>query len=325
MGFKRPRVQVSPPRPERRSFPLRRSYVFFIRKSAVLKEGDEMLKCGDKIGIVACSNAFLPSEKNQITELADSFVKLGLTPVFSKYIFEQKFALNGTGAERASVLNGFYNDDRIRAIFDVSGGDTANELLDYIDYDSIKKHPKPFFGYSDLTTVINAIYKKTGNPSFLYQVRCLVLENQEIQTSNFNNSILNGQEDLYKIKWNFVRGSKIDGIVLGGNIRCLLKLAGTQYMPDFDDKVLFIESYGGGVALMKTYLCQLNQMGVFRKISGLLMGTFTKMEENNESPNIEDLVLNVVDKRVPIAKTQDVGHGNNSKCFAIGKEYVCGV
>ena len=117
-----------------------------------------MLKCGDKIGIIACSNALIPREKNQITELSDTFVKLELTPVFGKYIFEQNFVLNGTGSERASVLNTFYNDDSIRAIFDVSGGDIANELLDYIDYDSIRKHPKPFFGYSDLTTVINAIY-----------------------------------------------------------------------------------------------------------------------------------------------------------------------
>lgn len=282
-----------------------------------------MLKCGDKVGIVACSNPLMNRERNQLTELADIFIKLGLTPVFSKYIFEQNSHFNGTGAERAGILNDFYSDDSIRAIFDVSGGDIANELLDFIDYDSIRKHPKPFFGYSDLTTVINAIYKETSNSSFLYQVRCLVWENREIQTLNFNNTILNGQEDLYKIKWDFIRGSKIAGIVVGGNIRCLLKLAGTKYMPDFDDKVLFLECYGGGAALMKTYLYQLDQIGVFKKISGLLLGTFTKMEENDESPNIVELILSIADKRIPIAKTQDVGHANTSKCLIIGKEYVC--
>lgn len=276
-----------------------------------------MLKYGDKIGIIACSDALMHSEKNQVIELSNVLVRLGLNPVFSKYIFEQKIVL--TGAERASILNDFYNDESIRAIFDVSGGNIANELLDYINYDSIKKHPKPFFGYSDLTTVINAIYKKTGNPSFLYQVKCLVWENQKTQTFNFNNSIINGQIDLYKIKWNFIRGSRIDGIVVGGNIRCLLKLAGTQYMPDFDDKVLFLESYGGDVGLMKTYLCQLDHIGALKKISGLLLGTFTKMEVNNEKPNIVELFLNILDKSIPIAKTQDVGHGNTSKCLIIGK------
>jgi Uncharacterized proteins, homologs of microcin C7 resistance protein MccF len=282
-----------------------------------------MLKCGDKVGIIACSNALTGGEKNQITALADTFLKIGLNPVLSEYLFEQKSCFNGTGADRAGTLNDFYNDDSIKAIFDVSGGDIANELLDYIDYDSIEKNPKPFWGYSDLTTVMNAIYKKTGSPSFLYQVRCLVWENREIQTLNFNNTIFNGQDDLYKIKWNFVRGSKVAGIIVGGNIRCLLKLAGTQYMPDFDDKVLFLESYGGGVALMRTYLCQLDQIGVFNKISGLLLGTFTKMEENNDLHSIEELVTSIADKKIPIAKTQEVGHGNTSKCLIIGKEYMC--
>jgi len=282
-----------------------------------------MLKRGDRIGLVACSNPLKPWEQDQITALAETFAKLGLSPVFSNYIFEEEPDSSVAGAERAQVLNDFYNDDSIKAIFDVSGGDIANELLDFMDYQSIKKHPKPFFGYSDLTTIINAIYKKTGNVSYLYQARCLAWENKEIQTVNFANSILNGQEDLYKSKWDFIRGTSVEGIVVGGNIRCLLKLAGTPYMPDFEDKVLFLESYGGGVALMKTDSSQLAQMGVFKKIAGLLLGTFTKMEENNESPTIAELVLSAADQATPIAKTQELGHGNNSKCLIIGNKYAC--
>lgn len=111
-------------------------------------------------------------------------------------------------------------------------------------------------------------------------------------------------------------------MVIGGNIRCFLKLAGTKYMPDFTNKILFLESYGGGTAQMTTYLCQLKQMGIFKKISGLLLGTFTRMEENNESPSIEELVFNFIDNQsLPIAKTRDVGHGNTSKCLIIGKKY----
>lgn len=97
-------------------------------------------------------------------------------------------------------------------------------------------------------------------------------------------------------------------------------------MPDFTNKILFLESYSGTAAQMTTYLCQLRQMGVFKKISGLLLGTFTRMEENNESPNIEELVLRITDDmNFPIAKTQDVGHGDTSKCLIIGKKYVCKV
>lgn len=50
-----------------------------------------------------------------------------------------------------------YTDNRIKAIFDISGGDMCNELLDKLDYNIIKENNKPFFGYSDLTAIINAI------------------------------------------------------------------------------------------------------------------------------------------------------------------------
>lgn len=126
-----------------------------------------MLKYGDKVGIVACSNALTQKEDKQLTELAESLIGLGLSPVFSQYIFERKSVFSGSGEQRACVLNELYKNNDIKAIFDVSGGDIANELLDYIDFDLIKKNPKPFFGYSDITTIINAIYGKTGYPSYL--------------------------------------------------------------------------------------------------------------------------------------------------------------
>ena len=62
----------------------------------------------------------------------------------------------------------------------------------------------------------------------------------------------------------------MDGIVLGGNIRCLLKLAGTEYFPDMKDKILLLEAMSGQVPQMVTYFSQLQQMGVFEKVKGIL-------------------------------------------------------
>lgn len=282
-----------------------------------------MLKDGDQVGIVACSNALAPNDGDEITRLTNVLAGLGLNPVLSPYIFAQNAVSSGSGKQRADVLNSFYKNDSIKAIFDVSGGDLANELLCGIDFDLIRHNPKPFFGYSDLTTIIDAIYTKTGAPSYLYQVRCLVWEEGIRQTADFANSLFHGGDDLFRIGWRFLRGAEVDGVVVGGNIRCLLKLAGTPYLPDFRNKVLFLESYSGGVARMTTYLNQLKQMGVFNEISGLLLGTFTRMEENREKPDIAELVADVVgDRDFPIARTEDVGHRNTSKCLVIGKRYT---
>lgn len=276
------------------------------------------LKAGDKVAIVGCSNAQLLSYKRKIQELLDVITKIGLNPVCSDFIFEKYSVFSGTAKERANALLEFYANTEIKAIFDISGGDVANEILEYLDFDLIKKNPKPFFGYSDLTTIINALYRKTEAVSYLYQVRNLIYENKEVQLERFINSLFHEEDDLFDINYSFIQGSKMEGTIVGGNIRCLLKLAGTPYMPNFEDKILFLEAFSGDVALMTTLLTQLKHMGVFKKVNGILLGTFTKLENNNYK--IKDILISVLDnKEIPIAKTNEVGHGSDSKCIKIGE------
>lgn len=138
------------------------------------------LKKGDKIGIVACSNGQLLSYKTKIQELLEVINRNRTSAYMQWFYFEKYDVHSGSGEERANALMKFYNDIEIKAIFDISGGDIANEILEYLNFDLIKCNPKPFFGYSDLTTVINAIYTKTGATSYLYQIRNLVYDNKEI-------------------------------------------------------------------------------------------------------------------------------------------------
>lgn len=279
-----------------------------------------MLNVGDQVGIVACSNALARKDDHLLMDLTAALQGIGLTPVLSPHLFEQYSVFSGNGVQRAGALHDMYSNDEIKAIFDISGGDVANELLDELDYDLIQENPKPFWGYSDLTTIINAIYAKTGNPSYLYQVKWLVGASKDRQMAAFANSLLRRGDDLYAAKWDFKRGSSCEGVVVGGNIRCFMKLAGTPYLPELDSKILFLESYGGGVAQMTSYLNQLKQMGAFNTIAGLLLGTYTQMEENREEPDIVELVLKVTEGlALPIAKTADIGHGHASKCLIIGK------
>ena len=215
----------------------------------------------------------------------------------------------------------FFQDEDIRAVFDVSGGDLANGVLPYLDYEVIAESGKLFFGYSDLTTVINAIYGKTGRPAVLYQIRNLVCSDSENQTANFRKSILEGKDDLFDISCRFVQQKEMQGVVAGGNIRCLLKLAGTEYWPDMKGRILLLEALGGDVAQMVTYLNQLKQLKVFEQVSGILLGTFTRMEEMGRTPSMPDMVKSYVPEKIPIACTGQVGHGHDAKGIVIGREY----
>ena len=68
-----------------------------------------------------------------------------------------------------------------------------------------------------------------------------------------------------------------------------------------------------------TYFSQLKQMGVFNQVSGILLGTFTAMENKELAPTVEELLLKVVRPELPVAKTSEIGHGDDSKCLMIGE------
>lgn len=279
-----------------------------------------MIKSGDKIGIVCCSNGQKREDCEKIRCLENTLLAIGLKPVFSDYIYASENVFGGTAKERGQALMSFYTDDAVKGIFDISGGDLANGVLPYLDYEIIANSTKTFWGYSDLTTVINAIYTKAGKASVLYQIRNLIYDHREQQKRDFENTVTAGKKDLFQITCRFIRQKKMHGIVVGGNIRCFLKLAGTEYMPDLQDKILLLESYRGMAAQMETCLCQLEQLGAFDKVSGILLGTFTQMEAEKCVPDMEMLVKKFAGEKLPVAVTKDIGHGTDAKGILIGRE-----
>lgn len=259
-----------------------------------------MLKKGDKVALVCNSDQRKEAEREQILQLTEKLENMGMIPVYGEYLYESL-----SGRERAKILMDVYRDKEIKTIFDVSGGDLANGVLPYLDYEEIAKSTKVFCGYSDLTTLINAIYAKTEKASVLYQIR---------------NILSKEHEDLFHIDYEMVQGEDLQGIVIGGNIRCFLKLVGTPYMPDLTGKILLLEARSGLMAQIETYMAQLSQMGAFEKVSGVLLGTFTKLEAIKGLPGPEEILKPYVREDLPVAVTKDIGHAADAKAIWIGKE-----
>ena len=277
-----------------------------------------MLNKNDKIALVVCSNGKNIEDKERLEKLESILVEMGLVPVFTKYIYKDKFGRGAKAQVRGEELMSFYKNKEIKAIFDISGGDIANEVLEYLDYDVIKRNYKPFFGYSDLTTVLNALRSQMNEVNYLYQI-LNIIESEGIKTS-VENTFMKNEQTLFDVKWRFLQGSSIEGEVIGGNIRCFLKLVGTRYFPEVKNKVLFIEGLGTSIEGLVTHLSQLKQIGVFDKISGLLIGTFTKIEKEISVEELFELVQEYIPSSLAVAKTQEVGHAKNSKALKIGEK-----
>ena len=275
-----------------------------------------------KVGIVACSNGQRKEWKEQNEQLVDVLNIMGIETVLSPHIMSKTDEFSGTDEERAADLMKFWTDDSIDAIYDISGGDLANGILKYLDYNLIAKSDKMFWGYSDLTTVINAIFAMTGKSSVLYQIKNMVYSKSDLQQKRFSSYLSGKESELLDFNYDFIQGNQMEGIIVGGNIRCLLKLAGTKYWPDVNDKILLLESLGGESGQIATLFSQLEHMGVFDQVDGVLLGTFTEYEKADLELSVFDLLKMHINSTLPVARTREIGHGNDSKAIIIGKNIL---
>ena len=275
-------------------------------------------------GITACSDPLRAERMPQINELCNLLESMGVRTVRSPYIFSDDGALPFSAEQRACALMNFYADPSVDMICDVSGGDLANEIIDRLDYDLIAENPKKFWGYSDLTCILNAIYAKCGLPGILYRVRNLTGPDRMEQQKRFAASVLNGDlaGGISDFDYTFLQGDRAEGIVIGGNIRCFLKLSGTEYMPDLSGKILVLEGYSGGVHQMVNYVSHLRQLGAFEKVSGILLGTYTQMEKEGQEPQMAEIILRNVPSALPVLCTRRIGHGADSLAIQIGEHRV---
>ncbi|MGI6010895.1 MAG: LD-carboxypeptidase [Ruminococcus sp.] len=274
-----------------------------------------------KAGIVCCSNGQMEGD-GVILQTEKILKKAGILPVFSDYIYRKQSVFGGSAQERAKALTDFYENEEIEEIFDISGGDIANEILPYLNFSAIRRNPKRFWGYSDLTTVINGIYAKAGIPSVLFQVKNLARTSQEKRINEFCRTVSGVDQSLFDFDYKFIQGDQMEGVTVGGNIRCLLKLAGTQYWPEMNGKILVLEALSGKTPQIVAYLNQLKQIGVFDQIRGILLGTFTELEQEQNGISAVRLVQQYAGEGIPLAKTGDIGHGCDAKGIVIGKEIL---
>lgn len=282
-----------------------------------------ILNENDTIGLISCSNGLNTNMQDTIDDLVSILTSMNLKVVISKALYVNLDGSTLDAKFRAKELMDFYNNQNIKAIFDLSGGDLCNEILDYLNYADILKSKKPFIGYSDLTVIINALYTKTNLINFNYQLRNLVREEGEIQKKYFVNTFLKEEVMITSLNYNFIKGEFMEGTIIGGNIRCFLKLAGTNYIPSFDDKILFLEALSGDINKISTFIAQYKQIGAFSKIKGLILGKFTEMEKSYNNLELNNYFLEKFkDYNFPIIKTSDLGHNPDSKAIPIGKKVL---
>lgn len=305
------------------------------------------LKTGDGVRVITPARSLaMPWMSNELKELAKvRFKELGLNLSFSKHVNEIDEFDSSSIQSRIEDLHEAFTDPSIKLVITVIGGHNSNQLLQYIDYDLIKQNPKILCGYSDITALTNAIYAKTGlvtysgthffsfgdkkgfDYSLEYFKKCLMSDEPfELKPSPTwsNDRWANDQENRNFVEndgyWVINEGNA-QGIIIGGNQCTLNLLQGTEFMPDINGSILFLEDDDEAhkATIDRDLQSIIHQPG-FENVRGIVFGRLQP-----GTGMTKDLLTKIIKTKkelnnIPVISNVDFGHTSPIITFPIGGE-----
>jgi muramoyltetrapeptide carboxypeptidase len=268
---------------------------------------------GDCIGVMAPSSFV---ERSDVEKSQAALEAKG----YKVYIHPQTNARHhqsaGTHKEKLQALHELYEDERIHAIWAAGGGNRALYLLDDLDYALIKKNPKPLIGFSDVTTLLNAITARTSVVNIHAQVFKNLHGHPQFEDTL---AVLAGErKSLSLTEAQIVQDGKASGLLVGGNLSLFHYLCGTLDCPPLEGAILFLEDCGEELSRFDRMFAQMRRLGVFKKIGALVLGEFTDVRDGGRpfGFTLEEIVReNVAERRIPVVLNAPFGHGKT--CFAL--------
>lgn len=246
------------------------------------------LRKGSIIGLVAPASTPLTEEK--IEKGAIYLEQLGYYVKFGEHIRTIHGYLAGTDEERAADFNTMVCDKDVKAIFAIRGGYGTPRILPLIDYRSLKQNPKIVVGYSDITALQLAIFRKIGLVTFSGPMTGTDMWKDidpyteehfwQLITSTKKIGVLkNPMNEPLKI----LKHGKARGRLLGGNLSMIACLMGTSFLPKLNGEILFLEDVEEAPYRVDRMLMQLLNAGVLNRLAGLVFGKFTDCNPSNPS------------------------------------------
>ncbi len=272
------------------------------------------LEQGDGIGIIAPAG---PVAEPEIQPGADLLRSLGFKVFLSPHALGKKGYLSGDDPVRLADLHDMFRNDRVRAILCARGGYGTLRLLENIDYEIIRENPKILVGYSDITTLLIALHKRTGLITFHGPVLRDLRKNQHKNLESLLHLVSSGEKLSFPLPdGKIIRPGKVTGVLLGGNLNLLCHLLGTSFMPSPKGKILFIEEKGEPLYRIDRMLTHLKVSGFLRRCAGIAFGEF--MECGDRSSLTQVLQERTSDLEVPVVMGLRVGHGKENVTLPIG-------
>ncbi len=292
------------------------------------------LRRGDAISVVVPAG---PVNRERIDRALERLRKRGFRAKTYGDIYRSKSYLAGDDKTRADELMAAFRDAETTAVWCARGGYGVSRLLDRIDFDLIRRHPKVLIGFSDITALHIAIHQRTdlvtfhgpnlqdgfggqdepppANEAVLWQA--ILAEEQ----SNAGQGYAYDLTKIENVELRTLRGGASRGRLVGGNLAVLAALMGTPFEIDTAGRILFLEDVGERLYRIDRYLSQLWLAGKLQAAAGVLLGSFSYSE--NEPAESEEAVAALFDHYfgrldVPVLAGFPAGHTKHNLTLPVG-------
>ena len=272
------------------------------------------LVAGDLIGIAAPASPFDAAEFASGAAVLES---MGFRLTIPGGIYRRSGYLAGSDFERAELLNGLFENRQVKAIICARGGFGSTRLLQYLDYELIKKNQKMFVGFSDITAILSALCTNCGLVTWHGPMVTTLGQADRATLESLRSVLLSDSNFELKPKNGLVMQKGFAaGPVAGGNLSTLCSLLGTPAQPDYKCRILFLEDRGEAPYRIDRMLTQMKQAGCFESLAGLILGSFEGCGEYTEVLEVFADIIREFD--FPVMSGFEAGHGKTNITIPMG-------
>lgn len=268
---------------------------------------------GDTVMIVAPAGFLKP---DAITFAIEVLRGWGLNVIVGDNVFKQHSVFAGTDMERASDLQKALDTPSVNAVICARGGYGSIRTLALIDWTLFLQSPKLICGFSDITTIHSRL--SHANIPSLHSIMPINFTSASTEAHESLRRALFGEPLSYSIiSESLNRPGYCTGTLTGGNLSILMSIKGTEYEPDYEGKVLFIEDVGETKYHIDRMMQNL-KLTVLPKIAGLIVGQFTEMRDGRTAFGTEsdEIIADACSGfSFPICFGFPAGHITDNRCL----------
>ena len=278
------------------------------------------LSAGSRVALVAPAGPL--RDRADLERAVENVRSLGWEPVVGEHVLEREGYLAGPDENRLADLDRAARDDSIDAVWCIRGGYGALRILDELDYDAWRRHPKALIGYSDITALHAAIGKRADLVTFhgpTARATLTPFSRESLAAALAGSEVGGAATDSVTLC-----GGRVRGPVVGGNLALVAALVGTPYELSLDGAILVLEDVNESVYRIDRMLRQLRLSGALEQVAGVAFGAFTDIPEpDDDARPVLDLLQEVADWcDVPCLAKIPMGHIADQWTIPLGAHAV---